>query len=1166
MANLKSTITIDGQNNAAAAINAAIAGIVALKAQIDGLSAAMTSQGTAAQSSAAAIVSAANQSSQSMTQIGAAATTAASAMQQIVAAASGVSAAMQGVGSAASTAASNIGAQFRSASSGATSSISEIKSALKGFIAFSAIKSIAIDFMHMSDEISNANAKIRIATSGVAEFAQAQSQLFAISQKNSMGFAATASIYARMKLATGDLGTTSAEVVGIVDTLQKTFLLSGASAQEAKNGLLEFSHVMSEGKLQGRQLNALLMEDPVLLKAVADGLGTTTGALRQFSHDGVLSIKTIMLALDSQKDKIDEMSKNVPMTFGRAMTQLSNAALMFIGRLNESNGAVAAVTAGMVAMSKHLDEIAFALVAAIGIVAAAFIGTLVPAIAAAIAAFAEYVTAVGLAEAANMTLGAGMRTLAAGMLSSGGIVAVAAAAAAAFVYLGKTALDAATDAYNASVRMGNAAVAVGASVQKIKSAKNEVELRAAGAAANAGIGDAGKEILDLRKKIAEKRAEGAELTPEMAALSRKTGLGGDALQRYDTINGWEQQIKIAQQQQQRARDEYAAKAKELNSPVTDISKVINPTTAEKVGRAQKSQAEDQLSKFDESHLTKKEQFDKALKSLDDESRKEKNKSTDGVVDPKDDSFKTDPAYLDRKARLEEEYRDKAKKAAGPKNTGSADDYNLRKAQIEAESKVQIDGEKRTQEGLKSEYAEGLLSLEAYEAKRLESIDRALQAELRAKKAELDDADHAVAQAQKGGNKKEIDGALARQYTLNADIKRIEGEIAGERDKNNPKDLADRRALNDELEKTKTQIETITGHQTAANIAKQVEITLEKELIAAKHAGTAEAMTDYEQLKAIKTAQAQFQGLVVDKKGTIDADASNKTAAVQRAVADGTLRQIAADRDLTAIHRDQASAYQQLIDVGQKLADEAGGKLPAEVEALKIQVKTLNEVVDTTAVSINAALTSGISGALDGIISHTMTFKQAFLSVVKSLVTELNKTVSAELTSSLMKSMFGDSKTGGVGGFFSNLFGSGSGAGSSGGAAAYGTADMAQSASAFSMAPGFAEGGHVQGPGTSTSDSIAAWLSKDEFVFNARAVGHYGLGILNSMNSVGGGRPSISGQLAYATGGVAQTGGGKGGGDIYNVSIKSDTPEAFKKSKAQLTTDLSNAVNSARRNS
>lgn len=81
---------------------------------------------------------------------------------------------------------------------------------------------------------------------------------------------------------------------------------------------------------------------------------------------------------------------------------------------------------------------------------------------------------------------------------------------------------------------------------------------------------------------------------------------------------------------------------------------------------------------------------------------------------------------------------------------------------------------------------------------------------------------------------------------------------------------------------------------------------------------------------------------------------------------------------------------------------------------------------------------------------------------------------------------------------------------------------------------FAGGGSVRGPGTSTSDSIPAWLSNNEFVVRAKAVRKYGVGFMRAINS---GRLDFSGAVRLATGGLVNvggpsfsyTGGGDGGG-------------------------------------
>ena len=67
--------------------------------------------------------------------------------------------------------------------------------------------------------------------------------------------------------------------------------------------------------------------------------------------------------------------------------------------------------------------------------------------------------------------------------------------------------------------------------------------------------------------------------------------------------------------------------------------------------------------------------------------------------------------------------------------------------------------------------------------------------------------------------------------------------------------------------------------------------------------------------------------------------------------------------------------------------------------------------------------------------------------------------------------------------------------------------------------GFASGGYVTGPGTSTSDSIPARLSHGEYVVNARAVSRLGVSFLNAINGLSAGPRLSAGGLAFAAGGL-----------------------------------------------
>lgn len=83
--------------------------------------------------------------------------------------------------------------------------------------------------------------------------------------------------------------------------------------------------------------------------------------------------------------------------------------------------------------------------------------------------------------------------------------------------------------------------------------------------------------------------------------------------------------------------------------------------------------------------------------------------------------------------------------------------------------------------------------------------------------------------------------------------------------------------------------------------------------------------------------------------------------------------------------------------------------------------------------------------------------------------------------------------------------------------------------------GFANGGHIRGAGTSTSDSIPAWLSNGEYVLRASAVDRIGVSNLDRLNN------------GYATGGVVGGAGHAGGYTIGNVTVVAQDMNGFERS-------------------
>lgn len=182
-------------------------------------------------------------------------------------------------------------------------------------------------------------------------------------------------------------------------------------------------------------------------------------------------------------------------------------------------------------------------------------------------------------------------------------------------------------------------------------------------------------------------------------------------------------------------------------------------------------------------------------------------------------------------------------------------------------------------------------------------------------------------------------------------------------------------------------------------------------------------------------------------------------------------------------------------------------------------------------SVAQAMETGISSSLTGLINQTMTWTEALAnigtSIVQSIIASFVRMAAQWITQQIIMAVFGRAIQAAqlaalapMAAASAALWAPAATAASIatyGGAAVQG-AVMAKTA-IISSAVGYAEGGLVSGPGTSTSDSIPAWLSTGEYVIPAERVKEYGAGFFDDLRA--GRTPELAAGPAAAGGASTQ---------------------------------------------
>jgi len=232
---------------------------------------------------------------------------------------------------ATTTALTNVGTRARTASRG----VGLLNTALLGLGAGAAIRGL----VNAADSFTKVENRVRLTTSGTQEFSKSMKDVFNIAQETRQPLEATAILYSRLAVNTRDLGFSQQRLVGLVTDINKAVAVSGSTAQEARNGLIQLSQGFASGQLRGEEFRAVAEQLPFLLITIADGLGKPIGELRKLAFEGKLTPEIVAKAIESQSARIAAAFKTMTPTIEQAGTIIRNAFEQFVGQLNNAAGA-----------------------------------------------------------------------------------------------------------------------------------------------------------------------------------------------------------------------------------------------------------------------------------------------------------------------------------------------------------------------------------------------------------------------------------------------------------------------------------------------------------------------------------------------------------------------------------------------------------------------------------------------------------------------------------------------------------------------------------------------------------------------------------------------------------------------------------------------------------
>ncbi|HBZ3609768.1 TPA: tape measure protein [Klebsiella pneumoniae] len=208
------------------------------------------------------------------------------------------------------------------------------------------------------------------------QLADVTERVFNITQQTRSSLDATASLYARLERATRQYGTSADDLAKLTTIINQGFVVSGATAQEAENAIIQLSQGLASGALRGEEFNSVNEQGNRLIVALADSMGVSIGEMRNMAAQGKLTTDVVVNGLLSQGAVIGKEFTNTTTTISQALQVAGNNVTKFFGENSTVKTGAAIFNDAVVTASENIGVLSAALTAAAAIMGSRYVGAL----------------------------------------------------------------------------------------------------------------------------------------------------------------------------------------------------------------------------------------------------------------------------------------------------------------------------------------------------------------------------------------------------------------------------------------------------------------------------------------------------------------------------------------------------------------------------------------------------------------------------------------------------------------------------------------------------------------------------------------------------------------------------------------------------------------------
>ena len=223
--------------------------------------------------------------------------------------------------------------------------------------AFAGVSFTLGSIINTIDEWKVIEGQVNNVTKSQQESKAVQKEIYEIASRTRQQYGSTAELFTSVARNAQELKKSTKDILLFTEDVSNAMLLGGGSAASQEAALVQLGQALGSGVLRGDELNSIMEQAPRLAKAIAEGMGTTIGQLRQMGQEGKLTAQDVFNAIRGQSDRLKMELGKMPWTVGQASNKMQNALGKFFKEFEDKTGVIDGMAKRMAKLADYIEKL-----------------------------------------------------------------------------------------------------------------------------------------------------------------------------------------------------------------------------------------------------------------------------------------------------------------------------------------------------------------------------------------------------------------------------------------------------------------------------------------------------------------------------------------------------------------------------------------------------------------------------------------------------------------------------------------------------------------------------------------------------------------------------------------------------------------------------------------